>query len=516
MYLALLPELPFDTIHYLQLLSTSLYIRMQEYILTPDADAGWLGAGSASSEPTMSILKKLMIVPPIALAAFVFVASGTNPKPPVAAEKKEKPTPVKIIGAKPITAAPSVLGYGRVQPGRSWDAVAQVAGSVVWTSDTLRNGLLIKKGSELLHIDPQEYELGLAQIDAQMAALDAKDETTRASLKIELRALELLLTDFERKKKLRQQGSTAQAAVDNAERTVLAARARVQSLESTLKLNTAERTVLSRQRDIAALNIDRTKIRAPFDIRLGTVQIAQGQYVNKGQKLFGGDGIDVAEIIAQFPVGALGSLLGKPDKAGAPLSTMLSGAEAVSQRHKRLKAKILMQTANNTVSWEAKVDRVTEAMDPKTRTRGIVLMVKDPYGKATPGQRPPLVRDSAVQVMLSGPAVPDRIAVPAFAVRKGKVMVVDSDKRLRFVPVKPAYLQGNIIVLKSGLKKGDKVIVSDMPAPVEGMLLAPRPDKKLQAAVIAEASGKQARSKAGSNDKVKKDSTKDASKGAKQ
>ncbi len=461
----------------------------------------------------MTILKKLLILPPIALAAFVYVASGTSPKPPRAAEKKEKPTPVKVIGAKPTTVTPSILGYGSVQPGRSWDAVAQVAGPITWTSDSLRNGLLIKQGSELVRIDKREYELGLAQIDAQMAALDAKDETTRASLKIEQRALELQRTDFERKKKLRQQGSSSQAAVDNSERTVLAAQAKVQSLESTLKLNAAEREVLSRQKDIASLNVDRTHITAPFDIRLGTVEISQGQFVNKGQKLFGGDGIDVAEIIAQFPVGALGSLLGKPDKAGAPLGTMQEGADSVSQRHKSLKAKVMLRTASSIVQWNAKVDRVTEAMDPKTRTRGLVLTVKDPYGKATPGLRPPLVRDTAVQVVLMGPALDDKIAVPASAVRQGKVMVADADKRLRFKSVKPAYIQGNIMVLKSGLKKGDKVIVSDMPAPVEGMLLAPRPDKALQASVIAEASGQKADKTAKSG---KKSQAEASNQGAKQ
>ena len=129
-------------------------------------------------------------------------------------------------------------------------------------------------------------------------------------------------------------------------------------------------------------------------------------------------------------------------------------------------------------------------MDPKTRTRGIILKVEDPYGQATPGARPPLVRDTAVEVILKGQPRANLIALPANAVRKGMVMVADADKRLRFRAVETAYLQGDIMVLASGLEAGDKVIVSDMPAPIEGMLLAPRPDKALQARVMAEASGK--------------------------
>jgi RND family efflux transporter MFP subunit len=395
-----------------------------------------------------------------------------------------------IIGAKPGTVIPTIKGFGKVQPGRSWGAVAQVAGPVIWTADNLRNGLLIAEGSELVRIDPREYELGLAQIDAQIAALDAKDETTKASLAIERRAMDLLKEDLARKQKLFKQGSTAKANVDGAERTMLAAQAKVISLESSLKLNAAERNVLLRQKDIASLNMDRTHIKAPFDIRLGTVDIAQGQFVNKGQKLFSGDGIQVAEVVAQFPIGALRSLLGKSGQTGGPLGTLGDKEKGVSDRHESLSAKIRLTSAKYSIEWGAKVDRVTEAMDPKTRTRGIVLTVKDPYGKATPGQRPPLVRDTAVEVILAGKAKQNKIVVPALAVRKGKVMVADAEKRLRFKSVKVAYIQGDIAVLMSGLEKGDKVIVSDMPAPIEGMLLAPRPDKKLQGRIIAEATGK--------------------------
>ncbi|WP_373236252.1 efflux RND transporter periplasmic adaptor subunit [Cohaesibacter celericrescens] len=441
----------------------------------------------------MSILKKFLFIPPIALALAVLLFSGNNAKPPqAAADKKEKATPVKVISVKAVTAVPSIRGYGKVQPARRWDAVAQVAGSVVWTADKLRNGLLIQQGSELLRIDAQEYELGLAQIDAQKEALAAKDETTRASLRIEERSLELLEDDMARKQQLLKQGSSAKAAVDAAERAMLTAQAKVQTLQSGLKLNQAERNILSRQRDIAALNVQRTLIKAPFDIRLGAVDIAQGQYVNKGQTLFSGDGIDVAEVIAQFPIGALSPLFGKTGDTGAALETLAEDARGVSERHELLKAKVRLHVPKGVLEWDAKLDRVSQAMDPKTRTRGIVLKVDDPYGQATPGQRPPLVRDTAVEVILEGQPQKNKIALPALSVRKGMVMVVDKDKRLRFKSVKVAYTQGDIVVLKSGIEPDEKVIVSDMPAPVDGMLVAPRPDKNLLADTMAAATGKKA------------------------
>ncbi|WP_114011012.1 efflux RND transporter periplasmic adaptor subunit [Cohaesibacter intestini] len=439
----------------------------------------------------MSILKKLLIVPPVALAIGLFVLSGQSAKSPqVATQGKEKPTPVKVIGAKPMTVVPSVSAYGKVQPDRKWDAVAQVAGPVIWTADSLRDGLLIAKGASLLKIDEREYELALAQIEAQIEALNTKTDTIAASLKIEQRALALLEDDLGRKKSLLSRGSTSQAGVDAAERALLTQDAKVQTLKSTLKLNEAEGKVLQQQREISLLNLKRTELKAPFDVRLSSVDISVGQYVNKGQKLFSGDGIAVAEIVAQLPIGALRPLIGKAGEDGAPLNALSSQEGADANRHTAMKAKVVLHTPRSDILWEARVDRVTAAMDPKTRTRGIVLTVQDPYGQASPGQKPPLVTDTAVEVILQGMPRKNMFALPASAIRKGKVMVVDAEKRLRFKPVKVAYIQGDIAVLMSGLEPKEKVIVSDMPAPVDGMLVGPKPDKKLLERVMAEASGK--------------------------
>ena len=439
----------------------------------------------------MSILKKSLILPPVLIAVGLFLASGQAAKPPQAAtENKEKATPVKVIGVKAVTVVPSISGFGKVQPSRTWDAVAQVAGPVIWTSEKLRDGLLIPEGASLLRIDEREYELSLAQIDAEIEALDAKDETTQASLKIEERALSLLKEDLGRKKELQTRGSASQVVVDTAERALLTQDAKVQTLLSTLKLNEAERKVLQQQREIAALNLVRTELKAPFDVRLDAVDIALGQYVNKGQQLFSGDGIAVAEVVAQFPIGALSPLFGKSDEEGSPLAALSDGGGGLSERHDSLTAKVILRTPKNDIVWDAKVDRVSAVMNPKTRTRGIVLAVEDPYAQATPGQRPPLVKDTAVEVILQGKPKKDKIAIPASAVRKGQVMVVDAEKRLHFKPVKVAYIQGDIAVLMSGLEPNEKVVVSDLPAPVDGMLVGPKPDKNLLERVMAEATGK--------------------------
>ena len=438
----------------------------------------------------MNILKKTLVLPPILLAIALFMFFSQAAKPPRAAtDKQEKATPVKVIAAKTVTAIPSISGFGKVQPSRTWDAVAQVAGPVIWTSEKLRDGLLIAAGTSLLRIDEREYDLMLAQIDAQSDSLDAKDETTKASLKIEERSLALLKEDLARKTELLSRGSASQSIVDTAERALLTQDAKVQSLSSTLKLNEAERKVLQRQREIAALNRERTELKAPFDVRLDSVDIAVGQYVNKGQQLFSGDGIAVAEIVAQFPIGALNPLFGKAGEEGSPLDALADGG-GLSQRHDALKAKVILRTPKRNIQWDAKVDRVSAVMNPKTRTRGIVLTVTAPYGQATPGQKPPLVKDTAVEVILQGQPKKDKIAVPASAIRKGTVMVVDAEKRLHFKPVKVAYIQGDIAVLMSGLEPNDKVVVSDLPAPVDGMLVGPKPDKKLLERVMAEASGK--------------------------
>jgi len=107
--------------------------------------------------------RSLLAVIPILMAILIVGALVRNRKGPEQLLAKEKITPVRIIKIQPIGVAPRAVGYGYVQPGRFWQAVAEVSGKIVSLSSLLERGEIIKDGTELARIDPAPYELAVAQ-----------------------------------------------------------------------------------------------------------------------------------------------------------------------------------------------------------------------------------------------------------------------------------------------------------------------------------------------------------------
>ena len=69
------------------------------------------------------------------------------------------------------------------------------------------------------------------------------------------------------------------------------------------------------------------------------------------------------------------------------------------------------------------------------------------------------------------------------------VYLLDRDDRLRIVPVGLGPVQSDFIVIASGLKGGERVVVSDLIPAIQGMLLAPLEDPALAKRLVEQASG---------------------------
>ncbi len=62
--------------------------------------------------------------------------------------------------ARPVRTV--VRGYGNVQAARSWAAVSEIAGTIVWRHPDLETGNMLPKGTTALRIDPSAYQLAVA------------------------------------------------------------------------------------------------------------------------------------------------------------------------------------------------------------------------------------------------------------------------------------------------------------------------------------------------------------------
>lgn len=413
---------------------------------------------------------------PLAFGVVAIIYSGTIKSAAAPKETVQQPTPVRVITLAEVELIPKVTGYGLVAPAHEWRAIARIDGEVVETSPLLANGTLVPAGTVMLRIDDTDLRLSLAQLDAQMAALDVKDQTLEANLAISRADLEISQGELNRQKDLQARGVATQAALDQATRAELGARAKLTEIENQLALNAAERAALSAQRAVSARSLEFVEIVVPFDVRIGSVAADLGQFVTRGTTLFSADGTDTAEVTAQFPLGQMGPLVRSLGSEGTVLD---------------LTATVRLSQPGHVVEWPATVARVSDAMDARTQSANIIVRVEQPIAQAVAGQRPPLRRDMFVEVTLS--ALPRKaLVVPASAVTDGRALIVGADGRLEPRAIDLAYSVDGLAVIAGGLVAGDQLVVTDPAIAVPGMAVKPVEDKALMALLARQASGKDA------------------------
>lgn len=414
-----------------------------------------------------------MVAVPTALGVAAIVFAGDLKSLPSPSEANRPAALVRVITLAPTEMIPRVSGYGMVAPVREWRAIARIEGEIRDIAEPLAPGDIVAKGTPLFTIDDSDLKLQRASLEAQVAASKVKDDTVRTSLELAQSDLALAQDEFDRQKSLHDLGRITQTQLDGVRRQLLTAQTKVADLESQLKLNEAEREVL----DTQAATIDRaiglSTITAPFDLRVNSLDADLGQYVNRGQVLLSGEGIEAVDISAQFPIGRMG-----------PLLRLAGDGTKVTD----LKARVTLPEPEHPIVWKARVERMGDAIDETTQSAPVVVRVDDPLGQAQAGERPPLRRNILVAVELAAPKQ-SLLVVPAEAVAGGSAMVVSEDGTLAKRAVKTSFVSGDLAVIAQGLKAGDQLVITDPSIAVPGMAVKATEDEARKAEIAAEALG---------------------------
>ena len=90
---------------------------------------------------------------------------------------------------------------------------------------------------------------------------------------------------------------------------------------------------------------------------------------------------------------------------------------------------------------------------------------------------PPPIPGTYCEIEMRGKTLPERIVIPIDAVRDGEVFVV-TDNRLKRKTIEIEMAEGQFAVVKSGLKAGDKLVVSEPETAIDGVLVSPEEDSK--------------------------------------
>ncbi|NOX41301.1 MAG: efflux RND transporter periplasmic adaptor subunit [Alphaproteobacteria bacterium] len=432
-------------------------------------------------------------LPLIALGVGILAYIVANRPAPQQNTLAERATAVRVITARNVPLAPKIIGYGLVAPARSYEAIAEVSGPAVYVSPQLEKGKILPEGTVLLRLSDADFSLAIAQAraniraaKARLAELDISEQNQLAALEIENRALALKQRDLERIKKLTASGASSKVALDGAQSGWLVQRQKVLNLENALALLPTQRQVQTEQIAVyetslqtAELNLKRATLRLPFAARVAVRSVEVGQFVRVGQITAVLDGIDAAEVEAQVAIADMLALLRSSLPPGQqPVVTPAAMSKFL--RDLGLRATVSLRLGKEVLTWPATLARISDTIDQKSGTLGVILRIDTAYSGAEPGKRPPLTKGMFVEATLSAPPL-DGIVIPRSALHQGRVWLVDANDRLTSSPVTVQLVQGEVALISAGLAPDQQVVVS-MPTPViEGMLLDVTKDTALEA-----------------------------------
>lgn len=444
----------------------------------------------------------LAVVLPLLAGVLIAAWLVAGRAPPGRVADAEEARAVAVIAAPEVRWRPRAAGFGEARPAQTWRAVAEVSGRIVERHPGLESGKILARGTTLFRIDRTDYALAADQAEASIAArqaqldeLEQRRQNLERSLEIERRRLAVAERELQRQERLLQQGTVSQAELDRQQREYLQQQQAVQELDNTLAQIAPERRRLEAElrRDRSRLqqaehDLTRTMVAAPFDLRVSGVDAEVGQYVRAGETVMQGDGVGATEVEAQVPVAQFRSILtpGLRPAGGSParLDELLAAMD--------LSAEVRLRASGGSepmARWPARVDRIGDAIDARTRTVGVVAVVDRPYEKARPPEKPPLVKGMYVEVRFCAPARPAAVVLPRSALHEGRVYVVDDDARLAIREPAVRFRHRDFVVLDGGIGPGERVVVSDPVPAIAGMKLAPHDEPRLRTALVEQAEG---------------------------
>jgi RND family efflux transporter MFP subunit len=387
-----------------------------------------------SPRPIIRIVLSLVILGVGIGAAFYIKNSAprTRKRPPV----RLSPT-VLIQTVKPSGYQIVVTAMGTVIPAREVVLKSRVSGEIVKIHPEFTEGGFLKKDTRIIQIDPQDYELALAR--KRSAVTDAE-----YALKLELGHQQVAKREWE----LLNQGKPAQ----DIEKELALRQPHLSKVRADLSAAEAELKA-------AMLDLERTHITAPFNAMVRSKSVDRGSMVISQEPLAELVGTDAYRIQVSLPVDRL-EWIDIPVQDGDPGS----------------KARIIYGQGHE---CNGTVIRLMGDLATEGRMARILVEVADPLGlKASNQDRTPLLIGEYVSVKILGRKLDNVFQIPRTALKdNSSIWIVSENQTLEIRKVRSVWRDADVVLLQDGLTPGEQLIVSDLPAPVEGMAVRVEPLK---------------------------------------
>ncbi len=380
-----------------------------------------------------ALLPFLVIVIALVLT-FVLVKSRKTPKP------HEAPHLGPLVEVGILTKANRqilVSGTGSAQSRYEVSITPQIKGRVSELSPQMVAGGTFLKGELLFAIEDVDFQLAIAHAQANLAQAE----------------LELLrnenLADLARKE---WHSLNGESALEPNPLVVY---------EPQLKSARALRDAAQANVKQAELNLQRTRVFAPFDCYVRSEQLEIGQFLNAGAPVATVAGIDQIEIVVPLPLEEI-VWLQVPRKGAKQRGSL---------------AKVELQSGGRTFHWQGEITRSLGEIDPRNRMARVVVTVNDPFTEDT--EKANLLNDLLpgmfVNVQILGEELSDIISVPRGAMHDNDtIWVIDDENRLHIREVDILRRERDEVLIRSGVDANEKIVLTNLSGAAEGMLLRPK------------------------------------------
>jgi RND family efflux transporter MFP subunit len=231
--------------------------------------------------------------------------------------------------------------------------------------------------------------------------------------------------------------------IDDTDRELVLRRPQIES--SRAKVDAAKAAVQQ-----AKLDLQRTRVTAPFDAHILRRNVNVGSQVAPGDELAQLVGIDEFWIMASVPVRSL-RWVQFPESDGEGSAVTLRDPGEWPPGAKR----------------DAKVSRLIGTVDRQTRLARVLITVPDPLAEKT--DAPPLILDTLIETYIEGRPIENVVRLSRDHVRERDTVWVMKDDKLDIREAEIIFRDADYAYIHDGLSDGDEVVTTTLATIAEGV-----------------------------------------------
>lgn len=408
-----------------------------------------------SLSPVLAVLQPLvrrramLAVLAVGLSLSWFLLTG-KPQPEVKPVVAAPAPQVDVITVSPASQAVVVRSQGTVAPRREIDIVAQVSGRIVASSANFADGGFMAADEPLVTVEDNDYRFALIKAEARVA--DAR---------------QLLAQEKARARQAQREWRE----LGNSEANDLFLRKpQLASAEAALAAAEADR-------DQAKINLQRTRITAPYAGRVRETLVDVGQYVNAGTRIARYYATDAVEVRLPLTDRQLG-LLNLPLDYHRP---------AAGSALPKIPVTLSAEFGGKRWQWQGEITRTDPSIDVESRMLFAVAEVKNPFAIDAATPQAPLAIGQFVQAEIRGMQLDNVVMLPRRALQaESRVWLLDESSRLVNTRVNVLQYDGERIAVRGPFAENSRVVVKPAAVMVAGQTVTPREAAAEQFAATAD------------------------------